>query len=130
MKKPVEGVDTATVPVVTHQSPVHGRGLDPLRVPGEQLLAEGFHGGEILRCSSRCGQARGQDRVLGHRTTGIKPPALAGDLPQSRDLHPAHPLRTGYRPIGLAQPQPLNDLAVLIHLKPPVGHRAPLRQKA
>ena len=34
------------------------------------------------------------------------------------------------RAVGLAQPQPLNDLTILIHLEPPVAHRVPFRQKS
>ena len=76
LEEAVHRVHAAAVAVVAHQSPVHGRGLDALGMPGEQLLPKRLDAGEILRWTLRRPEPGGQARVVGHRAGRVKPAAL------------------------------------------------------
>ena len=113
LEKAVQRVHAAAVAMLAHQGPVHGRDLDALGVPGEQLLPKRLDAGDILRWRRGVPSPAAKLASSGIGPAGSSQPRCAAQLPQRSDLYPAHPLRTSDRPVGLAQPQPLNNLTVL-----------------
>jgi len=120
LEKPADCGLAAGELVVADQGLVDGGALDPLLPPGLNLLPVWLDQGDL----------KGDDRLSAeHRCQGgifrkgtLQPAPLFGRGTQIGCLAPAHQACLGNGPVGLPQPHADKDVAVLVHLEPPVPH--------
>ena len=129
LQKPTHGRVAASKAVVAHQGVVNRGALDAGLTPSQDLLAEWLDRRGRSAALGGLGQHLGQGGIIRQRVIGIEPSVLSRRGPQRRRLHPPHQAAARNLAVGIAQAHPHQDLSILIHLKPPIGHRYPRRQK-
>src|SRR6056297_3197057 len=101
---------------------VDHRGRSPLLGPAPDFLFVRIDAGFLDRFGPMTFEYLAEGAVLGHWRLEVEPTLCYGDLANLGCLVASHEPGVGYGAQGLPLTQLNNDLTILVHLKPPVGH--------